>query len=95
MMAPRFDGVLGFHVVGRHAYSLEPRAAGCLQCPHLWLAFRVLDLQIDPGMRDDQMHFLDHTLNIHECFLVRAMRMVCATPATQRPPRKSPRDEDR
>src|SRR2546423_333043 len=45
MMAARFHLVARFDVVGRHAYSLEPGAAGRLQRPHLRLAFGVLDFQ--------------------------------------------------
>jgi hypothetical protein len=76
MMTPRFDDVARFDVVGRDSNSLEASAARCFQCPHLRLTGGSLHFQVDPGMRDDQMQFLDHTLNIHECVDVAAMGMV-------------------
>ena len=76
MMAPRFDGVARFEEVGRDSNPLEPSATGGFESPHLRLAFVVLDFQVDSGMRDDQVHFLDHTLHIHERVDVVAVGMV-------------------
>ena len=62
-MASRFDGVAWLQVVGRDTNPLEPGATGRFESPHLRLAFLVLDFEVDPGVRDDQVHFLDDALS--------------------------------
>src|SRR6266446_6628198 len=76
VMASGFDGVARFDSVGCHSNSLESCAAGSFQCPHLWLALGIFDLQVDPRMRHNQVHLFDDTLNVHECVFVVAMGMV-------------------
>ena len=75
-MASGFDCVAGFDVVGRYADSLQPCATRCLESPHLGLAFLILDFEVYPGMRDNQVHFFDDTLDVHKRVDVIAMGMV-------------------
>src|SRR6266704_4618003 len=63
-VAPHFDRVARFHIVTRDSNILELRATGGFQSPHLRLARGVLDFQVDPGMRENQVKFLNHTLDI-------------------------------
>src|SRR5262245_15099670 len=65
-MAPRFHSVARFYVFRSHSYSLEAGATRCFESPDLWLAFRVFDLQINPRMRHDKVHFFHYALNVHE-----------------------------
>src|SRR5207237_5262431 len=45
VMASGLNGVPGFDSVGCHSHSLESRAAGCFQGPHLGLALGIFGLQ--------------------------------------------------
>src|SRR5207244_1018094 len=85
MMTSRFDGIARFDVVLRDTYSLEPVAARCFKGPHLGLALVVLHLDIDPGMRHDEVNFFDNALDVHERVFIVAMRMM-------RPRRQSERN---
>src|SRR2546427_1220140 len=76
VMASDFNGVARFDSIGSHSYSLEARAAGCFQSPHLCLAFGIFDLHVDPRMGHKQVHFCHHALDVHECVFVVAMGMV-------------------
>src|SRR5437899_2250794 len=75
-MASCFDAIARLDVVCGDSDSLKPQTAGRFKGPHLSLTFCVFDFHIDPGMRNDQMHFLHHTLNVHECVFIVAVRMV-------------------
>src|SRR5690242_19988026 len=76
MMAPGFDVIAWLDIVGSDPDSLEAGAAGCFESPHLGLTLGILDLDIDPGMRHDQMDLLDHTFDVHKRVLVISMGMV-------------------
>src|SRR6185295_15853047 len=73
MMAARFHAVARLDVIGRDSHSLKLWASGCFQSPHLRLALGILNFDVDPGMRYDKMHFLDHARKIHEGILVIAV----------------------
>ena len=75
-MTSRFDIIARFDIVRSDSCSLEPGAAGCFESPHLRLALGILDLQVEPRMRHNQVHFLDHALDVHECVFIVAVRMV-------------------
>ena len=64
MMTSRFDGIAQLDVVLSDSDSLEPVAAGCFKGPHLWLALGVLHLDINPGMRYDQVNFFDDAFDV-------------------------------
>src|SRR5262249_17179849 len=76
-VAARLNGVTRLHVIGGDSGSLQSSTAGGFQRPHLRLAFFVFNLHINPRMRDNQMHFLDDSLDVHESVHVGAMRMMC------------------
>src|SRR5712691_4117666 len=75
-MAPYFDAVAGLEIVGGDTNSLERRTPGGFERPQLRLAFRIRDFQVDPGMRDNVVHFLDNTFYVHERVGVGAVRVV-------------------
>ena len=66
LMAPRFDGVTGFDGVARDSDFFKSSAAGGFQSPNLRLATGVLHFEVDPGMRDHQVQFLDYALQINK-----------------------------
>ena len=63
-MAPHFDLVARFHILPRDTDILEARATGGFKGPHLGFALGIADFEVDPGMWDNQMDFLNHTLEI-------------------------------
>src|SRR5207244_7404424 len=65
-MASCLDGVTGLDGIGCHPRSLKAGSAGCFQSPDLRFAAGILDFYVDPRMGDDQVYFLDDTLNVHE-----------------------------
>src|SRR6267142_941454 len=75
-MAPYFDAVARLEIAGGDANSLERRTPGGFERPQLRLAFGILDFHVDPGMRDNVVHFPDDTFDVHERVGVGAVRMV-------------------
>src|SRR5205807_2268987 len=62
-----------------HLTRLDSRrraASDGFENPHLRLTLGVLHFKVDPGMRDDQVYFLDHALDGCICVAVVAGRMV-------------------
>src|SRR5688500_11283685 len=75
-MAARLDGVARLDVGLGDARPLELRPTGGFERPQLRLALRVLDLDVDPGMGQDEVHFLDDARNVFEGLFVLTVRMV-------------------
>src|SRR6516162_2480304 len=76
-MAACFHCVSRAHVTACDSYFFKLSTSRCFQGPDLRLAaLGILDLQVDPGMWHHQVYFLDHTLDIHECIFVLAVRVM-------------------
>src|SRR5437667_11673865 len=73
---PRLDGIARFEIVGRDANPLKCRTANGLHNPYLRIARCVLNLNVDPRVRYDKMHFLHYALNVRISVGVVAGRMV-------------------
>src|SRR5947207_9774910 len=81
-MAPDLDGVARFDVLSLDADPLEPRGTGRFESPGRRLLLIVLDFQVDPGMRDQQVDFRDRPLHR------RPLRYVVVTVGMMRPDRQ-------
>ncbi|PYQ97921.1 MAG: hypothetical protein DMF96_12760 [Acidobacteria bacterium] len=62
-MAPDFDGVARSDVLSLDADPLEPTGTGRFESPGRRLPLIVLDFEVDPGMRDQQVYFADRPLH--------------------------------
>src|SRR5207247_11407331 len=74
--APRLDGVARFEIVGHDANPLKCRTANRLHDPYLRFARSVLNLNVDPRVRYDKMHFLHYAFNVRIRVGVVAGRMM-------------------
>ena len=62
-MTPHFDAVTHLDVLALGAVPNHRIGTGGLERPRGRLAFVVLDVEVDPRMRDDQVDFLDQCLS--------------------------------
>src|SRR5438093_11025552 len=62
--APRLDGVARFEIIRGDADPLKCRTANRLHDPYLRIARSVLNLNVDPRVRHDKMHFLHYAFNV-------------------------------
>src|SRR5262249_3077328 len=65
-MAPRFDRIARFDGVARNTNPFEPGATSGFQSPYLRLALCIFNFEVDPGMRDNEVHFFDNTFEIYK-----------------------------
>ena len=65
-MAACFNRVAGFDGVTRDSNFFKSNAAGGFKRPNLRFALGIFYFEIDPGMRDDEVQFLDHALQINK-----------------------------
>src|SRR5262245_25104903 len=61
-MAAHFDAVAGHYVRLRDAVLHDRVRIGRFERPYHCLALLALDLEVNPGVREEPMHFLDRSL---------------------------------
>src|SRR5688572_19517779 len=73
-MAAHLDALARLERIARHADALQTGPAGRLERPCLQLTLGALHLDVDPGVRIDQVHFRHRSLEIGERVDVVAVR---------------------